>query len=106
MCQFVAYQLENPSLSRRTLMRDIRLSLQTRLPASNASKRFRGFCRIGAKIIPRAITASSCLTRLTSGPRPRVRKHDLDQRAGAAAGLDLEFGAVGFDQGFRQRQAD
>jgi hypothetical protein len=29
MCQFAAYQPEKPSLSRRTLLRDIRLSLQT-----------------------------------------------------------------------------
>ena len=30
--------------------------------------------------------------------RHRVRKHDFDQRARTRAGLDLEFGAVGFDQ--------
>src|SRR3954468_7498094 len=42
----------------------------------------------------------------TSGARYRVRKQDLDQRAGTAASLDLEFSAVGFDQGLGQRQAD
>jgi hypothetical protein len=39
-------------------------------------------------------------------PCHRVGKHDLDQGAGAAAGLDLELGAVGFDQRLGQRQAD
>jgi hypothetical protein len=36
----------------------------------------------------------------------RVREHHLDQRAGMAAGLDLEMGAVGLDQRFGQRKAD
>src|SRR5882757_7626594 len=41
-----------------------------------------------------------------SRPCGGVGEHHFDQGAGAAAGADLEFGAVGFDQRFGQRQAD
>ena len=36
----------------------------------------------------------------------RVREQHFDQRAGVAAGLDLESGPVGLDQRPGQRQAD
>src|SRR5882672_1248250 len=62
-------------------------------------------CRIRTMDL-RATAASLRAIPVTSDPRDRVRKHDLDQRAGTAPGLDLEFGAVGFDQGLGQRQAD
>src|SRR5690349_9219568 len=110
VCQFVAYQPEKAPLSRRTIdcraifcRERIRLLLPRTHSASwNTSK---------AAAIPDRddCTGSSNVVRaipVTSGPRDRVRKHDLDQRAGAAAGLDLEFGAVGFDERLGQRQAD
>src|SRR6266704_2414147 len=90
MCQFVAFHPEKPPLSRRTVDCRVIFCRERDFAAWNASKR-----PVSFRSMP-----------VTSGPRDRVRKHDLDQGAGTAAGLDLEFGAVGFDKGFGQRQVD
>src|SRR4051812_9931157 len=57
-----------------------------------------GGCGAPAHCWIRATESAESFQAMTarSGARHRVRKQDLDQRAGTAASLDLEFGAVGF----------
>src|SRR5438034_9044531 len=99
VCQFAAYQPEKASLSRRTV--DCRVIFifcgkRNRLRGTGAKRPAR--CCIRA-IAPSATAAPFRPIPVTSRPRHRMRKYDLDQRAGTAAGLDLAFGAVAFATG-------
>src|ERR1043166_6173800 len=89
VCQLAAYQPEKPPLSRRL---SAVAACSAARPILLCMGLFSIFCVWPGKHgIVRAMPPGA-------RPRHRGRKQDLDQRAGPAAGLDLEFGAVGFDE--------
>src|SRR5437016_12843936 len=61
---------------------------QTRFFVAKNTRKRPAYCRIRA-MTAKVIAASFQTMPVTSHPRDRVWKQDLDQRAGTAAGLDL-----------------